>query len=175
VLMPRYLLWSAAPFCICAGLGMTLLPRRMQGVGVAVLGLLLLVNLWPYYQDETKPRWDLAGRELRAGMQPGDLVLVDDPQAVSMMNIYLRRQKAPLPDPSWTVSLAKAQAALGAGRRVWAVQGLVGQADHESQAQFLTRIAGLGAPALTEHAGLDIVLLRFDPTATAGRNADAGA
>jgi mannosyltransferase len=175
VLMPRYLLWSAAPFCICAGLGMTLLPRRTHGVAVAVLGLLLLVNLWPYYQDETKPRWDLAGQELRAGMQPGDLVLVDDPQAVSMMNIYLRRQKAPLPAPDWTESLTKAEAALSAGRRVWAVQGLVGQADHESQAQFLTRIAGLGAPALTEHAGLDIMLLRFDPSATAGRSADAGA
>jgi mannosyltransferase len=175
VLMPRYLLWSAAPFCVCAGLGVTLLPSRMRGVAVAVLGLLLAVNLWPYYQDETKPRWDVAGQELRAGMQPGDLVLVDDPQAVRMMNIYLRRQKAPLPDMAWTQSLTKAEAALGAGRRVWAVQGLVGQADHESQAQFLTRIAGLGAPALTEHAGLDIVLLRFDPNAAAGRSADAGA
>ena len=174
VLMPRYLLWSAAPFCICAGLGMTLLPRRTRGVAVTVLGLLLLVNLWPYYQDETKPRWDLAGQELRAGMQPQDLVLVDDPQAVSMMNIYLRRQKAPLSDQDWTESLTKAEAAHTAGRRVWAVQGLVGQADHESQAQFLTRIVGLGAPALTEHAGLDIVLLRFDPSATAGRNTDAG-
>jgi mannosyltransferase len=175
VLMPRYLLWSAAPFCVCAGLGVTLLPRHLRGAAVAVLGLLLLVNLWPYYRDETKPRWDLAGVELRAGMQPGDLVLVDDPQAISMMNIYLRRRQDPLPDPAWTVSLAKAQAALSAGRRVWAVQGLVGQADHESQAQFLTRIAGLGAPVLTEHAGLDIVLMRFDPAATAGRNADAGA
>ncbi len=163
VLMPRYLLWSAAPFCVLAGLGVTLLPYRMRWAAVVVLGLLLAVNLRPYYREETKPRWDLAGQELRAGMQPGDLLLVDDPQAISMMNLYLNRQNAPLQAADWTESLPEAQSALRAGRRVWAVQGRVGQADHESQAQFLARIAGLGTPVLTEHAGLDIVVLRFHP------------
>jgi hypothetical protein len=45
---------------------------------------------------------------------------------------------------------------------VWAVQGVVGQVDHENQAQFLQRITALGPPDFSEHAGMDILLLRFD-------------
>jgi uncharacterized membrane protein len=163
VWMPRYLLWSAAPFFVSAGLGVKLLPARVQWAAVVALGLLLAVNLRPYYRDETKPRWDVAGQELRAGLRLGDLVLTDDPQAISMMNLYLVRENASLPLQVWTLDVSKAEAALAAGHRVWAVQGLVGQADHETQAQFVQRIAVLGQPAATTHAGLDIVLLRFDP------------
>ena len=164
VWMPRYLLWSAAPFFIFAGLGTTLLPRRLQGPVVAVLGLLCALNLRPYYHRETKPRWDLAAFELQAGLQPGDLVLMDDPQAVGMMNIYLARTGAPLPTGVWTTDVQQAAAWLARGRRVWAVQGPVGQADRETQAQFLRRIGFLGAPDLTEQAGLDVRVMRFDGT-----------
>jgi mannosyltransferase len=163
VWMPRYLIWSAAPFFVCAGLGVTLLPVRTQWPAVAVLGVLLAVNLRPYYHDETKPRWDIAGQELHAGLRPGELVLTNDPQAISMMNLYLACQHTALPAQGWTLDVHKAAAALATGHSVWAVQGLVGQADHETQAQFLRRIAMLGQPAETEHAGLDIILLRFDP------------
>ena len=38
VLMPRYLLWSAAPFFICAGLGFTLLPLRLQWPALVLFG-----------------------------------------------------------------------------------------------------------------------------------------
>jgi len=162
LLMPRYLLWSAAPFFICAGLGFTLLPRMLQWPALAVFGLLLGLNLAPYYGDETKPRWDLAGTELSAGLQPGDLLLVDDPQAVSMMNLYLHRQGVGLPARIWTTDVARAVSWRESGRRVWAVQGVVGQVDHENQAQFLRRIAALGTPQFSEHAGLDILLLRFN-------------
>jgi mannosyltransferase len=164
VWVPRYLLWSAAPFFVCAGVGVTLLPVRAQWPAVAALGLLLGVNLLPYYHDETKPRWDIAGQELRAGLQPGDLVLTDDPQAIAMMNLYLARQNAALPARRWTRDVLKAAAALAAGHHVWAVQGPVGQADHETQTQFLQRIIVLGPAAATERAGLDILLLRFDPS-----------
>jgi mannosyltransferase len=162
VWMPRYTLWSAAPFFICAGLSITLLPRRLQAPAVAVLGLLAAANLRPYYHDETKPRWDLAAADLHADLQPGDLLLVDDPGAVHMMNLYLRRQGAHLPQTAWTQDVQQAAAARAAGRRVWAVQGRVGQADHENRAQFLTSIASLGPPNATEHVGLDILLMRFD-------------
>ena len=126
VWMPRYLLWSAAPFFVLAGLGVTLLPLKLQLPAVAALGLLLAINLLPYYQAETKPRWDLAAHELHTGLQSGDLVLVDDPQAVGMMNIYLAREGAPLPAGSWTLDVQQAAAWRAAGRRVWIVQGLVG-------------------------------------------------
>jgi uncharacterized membrane protein len=163
VLMPRYVLWSAAPFFICAGLGILLLPKRWRWAAVGGLGILLAVNLAPYYQDETKPRWDVAGAMLYADFRPGDLLLVDDPQAVSLMNLYLGRQHLQIPPADWTTGLPRAVAWRAAGHRVWAVQGQVGQADHENFAQFLARIAPLGAPALDEPAGLDIRLLRFDP------------
>jgi 4-amino-4-deoxy-L-arabinose transferase-like glycosyltransferase len=162
VLMPRYLLWSAAPFCVSAGLGMALLPRRLQAPAVAMIGLLGVLNLLPYYQDETKPRWDLAGVELRAAMQPPDLLLVNDPQAVQLMNLYLNRRAVPA-ITNWTLDPNRAAAWLAAGHRVWAVQGKVGQADHEDQAAFFKRIAILGRPAFEENAGLDIRIVRYDP------------
>jgi uncharacterized membrane protein len=162
MLMPRYLLWSAAPFFICAGIGFTVLPRRTQWPALAVFGLLLALNLLPYYRAETKPRWDLAGAELTAGLRQGDLLLVDDPQAVSMMNLYLHRAGADLPASLWTTDVARAAAWAQSGNRVWAVQGAVGQVDHENQTQFLQRIAVLGRPQFSEHAGMDILILRFD-------------
>lgn len=166
VLMPRYLLWSAGPYFICAGLGLTVLPVRLQWPALAAFGVLLALNLAPYYGDETKPRWDLAGQELVAGLRPGDLLLVDDPQAVRMMNLYLHRQHADLPASLWTTDLARAVSWRRSGGRVWAVQGVVGQVDHENQTQFLHRIASLGAPQFSEHAGMDILLLRFDGDAS---------
>jgi len=162
VWMPRYTLWSAAPFFICAGLGITLVPRRLQMPVVAVIGLLAALNLHPYYHDETKPRWDLAAADLNTDLQPGDLLLVDDPGAVHMMNLYLRRQGAHLPKTVWTKDVQQAAAALAAGHRVWAIHGRIGQADHEDRAQFLTRIASLGPPSAVQQIGLDIVLLRFN-------------
>ncbi len=161
LLMPRYLLWSAAPFFVCAGLGFSLLPRKTQWPALGLLVLLLALNLAPYYRDETKPRWDIAGAELVAGLQAGDLLLVDDPQAVSMMNLYLRRKGPILPASLWTTDVARAVAWRQRGNRVWAVQGVVGQVDHENQGQFLQRITALGTPQLREQAGLDILLLRF--------------
>ena len=166
VWMPRYTLWSAAPFFICAGLGVTLAPRRLQAPIVAVIGLLAAANLRPYYHDETKPRWDLAAAELHADLQPGDLLVVDDPGAVHMMNLYLRRQGAHLSKAVWTKDVQKAAAARAAGHRVWAIQGRVGQADHEDRAQFLAQIAALGPPSAMQKVGLDIVLLRFDGSTT---------
>jgi hypothetical protein len=82
------------------------------------------------------------------------------------MNLYLRRQGAPLPKEVWTRNVQKAAAALAAGHRVWAIQGRVGQADHENRAQFLAQIASLGAPSAVQQIGLDIVLLRFNGLAT---------
>jgi len=161
--MPRYVIWSAAPFFVCAGLAISRLPPRAQWPAVGLLAVLLAVNLAPYYHDETKPLWNLAGQDLQSGLQPGDLILTDDPQAIAMMNLYLSRQNTPISAQNWTLDIGKAKAALAAGHHVWAVQGRVGQADHETQAQFLARIAALGTPALREPAGLDIILERFDP------------
>lgn len=161
VLMPRYLLWSAAPFFVCAGLGVTVLPARLQPAAVALLAVLLAINLRPYYSDETKPLWNVAGAKLHAQLHPGDLVLTNDPQAIGMMNLYLARSGTPITPSQWTMSLAQAMAWRASGHRVWAVQGRVGQADHENRAQFLQRIAPLGTPDVREPVGLDILMLGF--------------
>ena len=162
VWMPRYVLWSGMPFCLMAGLGVTVLPRRARIAAALVVGGLALCNLVPYYALETKPRWDLAAADLAAALNEGDLVLVDDPQAVKMMNIYLERIGAALGPGQWTTDVQVAAAALATNVRVWAIQGAIGQADERTLDRFLASISGLGVPALRSAKGLDIVMMRFD-------------
>lgn len=160
--MPRYVLLSGVPFCLLAGLGVARLPERTRIAAAVVLAGLAAWNLGPYYKDETKPRWDLAAADLNAAMRQGDFVLVDDPQAVKMMNLYLARIGLPLSRSQWTTDVEVAAAALANDARVWAVQGTIGQADERNFDMFLARITGLGSPALQVPEGLDIQLLRFD-------------
>ena len=164
VWMPRYLLWSAAPFFVLAGLGLARLSSRMQTVGLVAIGLLAAANLAPYYHDDTKPRWDLAAAELHTELNGEDLLLVDDPTAMSLINLYLDRLgAATIPPSQWTMDVSAAATHLAGGGKVWAVQGRVGQADKESMEAFLNRIAVLGAPALQMKKGRDVAMLRFDP------------
>jgi mannosyltransferase len=159
--LARYLLWSAVPFLVVAGLGIAMLPRRVQGYGVAGVATLAFLNLLPYYGIESKPRWDLAADQLRPAIADRDLVLVADVWVPRMMNIYLSRKGAALGRAQWTSDVNAAARQLAEGKRVWAVFGRVGQADHENLESFLDRIAPLGAPTVQARAGLDIVILMY--------------
>ncbi len=161
--MPRFVLWSAAPFFVLAGTGLALLPRRWQMPVASAVVLAALVNLRPYYREETKPRWDLAAATLQAGLQEDDLVLVDDPWAVKMLNVYLSRIGADLLPEDWTVDCSVAQERLNQGGHVWAVHGRVGQADKESIAEFSDSLASLGQPAAAMREGLDVLVEQFQP------------
>ena len=165
VLMPRFALWSAVPFFALAGTGLRFLPRRWQAPAMGVVVVAALVNLSPYYREETKPRWDLAAATLQAGLQEDDLVLVDDPWAVKMMNVYLSRIGASLPPEGWTVDRAVAQERLNHGGQVWAVHGRVGQADKETIAEFRSSLATLGEPAAAIRVGKDVLVMQFHPNA----------
>lgn len=165
VWMPRYVLWSAAPFFVLVGIGTGMLPRRIQSPAVALLCGVAVINALPYYQAETKPRWNLAAEVLRAQMASSDLLLVSDPWAVRLMRFYMDRKGGALLPGQWTTSLDQAQARIAAGGRVWAVQGRIGQADHQGRADFLAWLSPLGAPTAQVQAGRDIILLRFDPPA----------
>jgi uncharacterized membrane protein len=159
--LPRYLLWSAVPFFILAGLAIALLPQQLQMACVVVIGVLACVNLAPYYQIEAKPRWDLAAASLQQAIESQDLLLVADPWVPRMVNVYLSRKGLAVADSQWTTNVERARTRLAAGRRVWAVFGRVGQVDREDLRSFLGRISSLGSPAVEMRAGLEVVILMF--------------
>lgn len=161
--MPRYVMWSAVPFFILAGLGVARLPRpRLQLAAAAAVGVLAAVNLAPYYQAETKPRWDLAAQDLMRAVEPGDLVLVPDRGPIVIMDFFLGRDGRSIPDGLWTRDVFAAAAHLQKGGRVWVVSGKVGQADHTPRKSFDSITSPLGTPIRTIAEGDLITLKLYD-------------
>lgn len=161
--MPRYLLWSAVPFFIFVGLGVARLPRpSLQWGTMAAVTLLAAINLAPYYDAETKPRWDIAGRDLVNILQPGDLILVPDRGPIAIMNFFLARDGLAIPEDRWTRDVFKAAAHVQEGGRVWVVQGKVGQADHTTRKGFDAITAPLGSPIAVLPEGELITFKLYD-------------
>jgi len=171
VLLPRYILWSAAPFAILAGVGASALldhlSARWRVPAMGLTAVLLLTNMAPYYKAETKPRWDIAAQMLAGEVQPGDVLLLHDQYDGTLLNVYL-------PGAAKTVVLADsagdvthAQAAMAQGKRVWTVYGVAGQGkdDAEEHANFDAKAAVLGAPALKQQAGKRITITLYSPAA----------
>ena len=163
--MPRYVLWSTAPFMVLAGVGVAAFPARLRLPLAATLIAAAAFNLEPYYRTETKPRWEVAAKAVKAALAPQDVLLIDDPGAVDMMNVFLGRQQDPISGSSWTQNVTEASCVLYSGGKVWALQGRVGQVDHEMLDGFLKRVAVLGRPSAIERIGLDITLMRYDQPA----------
>jgi mannosyltransferase len=169
VLLPRYILWSAAPFAILAGIGasfaMNALPRRSRMLAFAGMAILLVVNLVPYYGAETKPRWDIAAQMLAHDVVAGDVVYLNDKGALPVLRMYLPpgTQTVVLLDADG--DLKHAEQAQMQGKRVWAVFGHAGQsASKKEWPQFYARIAPLGTPAEIQMAGNRIYITLFDAT-----------
>jgi uncharacterized membrane protein len=160
--MPRYVLWSTAPFLVLAGVGIAAFPTRLRLAASLLVVAASFANLAPYYRTETKPLWEVAAGVVKASLAPRDVLLIDDPGAVDMMNVFLGRQHDPILPSSWTENVTEASCVLWSGGRVWALQGRVGQVDHEMLGGFLQRIAPLGAPSAVRQIGLDITLIRYD-------------
>lgn len=162
MVLPRYILWSAAPFFILAGLGATALPRRILPVAVTVLVLLCAVNLAPVYHTETKPRWDMAAATLAANVRPGDTVFTGDPNAPTMLSVLQPKNAAPIDSTALvTPQLDLALARWKQGSRVWAVNGRSAMGEREELDAFKTRVAALGTPALQIPQGKEITILMF--------------
>jgi len=168
VLLPRYILWSAAPFAILAGIGASYILNTMRPgrrvLALTVITALLALNLAPYYRAETKPRWDLAAQMLAHEMAPGDVLYLTDLGALPILRMYLPpgTQAIVLSDSDGDIAHAR-QAQL-AGKRVWAVIGHAGQGpntDSEINAAY-TRLAPLGTPAEFEMAGNRIYINMFN-------------
>ena len=170
VWMPRYLAWSGPVFFLFAGLGIARLPSRASWAAIALVTALGLINLLPYYRLETKPLWNEAALMLRGSLSPEALLLTDDPGAIDMMNVRLKRLGNPFPPELWTSDAELAVRHLHDGYPVWAVHGRIGQADHTPLAAFNDLIQPLGAPCWSSAIGLDIVVEAFAP---AGRSCPA--
>lgn len=169
VLLPRYILWSAAPFAILTGIGggfcvRNFSARTRMGVVTAVIAL-LLVNLLPYYNVETKPRWDIAARMLAMDVAPGDVVFLNDQGALPILRAYLPAKTASVVLADSDGDLAHAKAAEAQGKRVWVVLGHAGQsrATHHELPDLYASIAPLGAPSEIQMAGSRIYINLFDP------------
>ena len=172
LLMPRYILWSAAPFAILAGIGidaaLARLGRAARAGAFAAAAALLLVNLLPFYRTETKARWDLAAALLVAESRPSDVYYLSQAGGAPTMRYYLPKSLQLVLIADWSGDLAHALAARARGHRVWAIYGDAWQTTFwESRAAFQARLAPLGPPAARQQVGERITLWRYDPPARA--------
>jgi uncharacterized membrane protein len=170
VLLPRYILWSSAPFAILAGIGASALLEafspRMRAIAVAAAVGLLLINAASYYRAETKPRWDLAAQMLAQEMAPGDVLYLHDFYAGKELQIYLPADKQAMVLNDSQGDLNHAAQAMSQGKRVWAVYGLAGQGSERSEKQdYRESEAVLGPPVQVQNAGKRIVIVLYDPSA----------
>ncbi len=170
MMVPRYILWSAAPFAILAGIGLSSLlqrlPKHWQVAAFGAVAALLLFNLLPYYNVETKPRWDIAAKILASEVAPGDVVLLSDPCDETTLRAYLPAQAQNIVLSDSKGDVTHAQLAQMQGKRVWVIIGHAGQTSttkHQLPDNF-AKIAPLGEPAKIEMAGRRIYINLFDPT-----------
>lgn len=162
MLLPRYILWSAAPFFVLAGIGAAALPRRTLPVMAGVLFLLAAINLGPVYRVETKPRWDMAAATLAANVRPGDTVFTGDPNAPTMLTVLQPKDGIPIEASALITSqLDEALVRWKQGGRVWAVNGRSALGKREELDAFKTRIAALGTPTVEIPQGKEITILMF--------------
>jgi 4-amino-4-deoxy-L-arabinose transferase-like glycosyltransferase len=168
ILLPRYILWSAAPFAILAGIGASALldhtSPRVRAIVVGGVALLLFANLVPYYNAETKPRWDIAAKLLAQDVAPGDVVYLYDSGALPILRVYLPpgTQTVVLNDSAGDLNHAKQ--AMRQGKRVWAVYGHAGQSgDSKALLSFFAETQALGTPSMMQVAGNRILIALYDP------------
>jgi len=168
MVLPRYILWSAAPFFILAGIGAAALPRRMQPMALTALLLLCTINLLPVYHTETKPRWDRAAATLSAQVRPGDTVFTGDTNAPTMLAVLQPKDQAPIDQSALVTSkLDVALARWKQGSRVWAINGRSAMGPGTTLDAFKSRVAALGTPTLEIPEGKEITILLFDAPDTA--------
>jgi 4-amino-4-deoxy-L-arabinose transferase-like glycosyltransferase len=170
IVLPRYILWSAAPFAMLAGIGaaefLKFLPRRAQFAACAAMAAILLANTIPYYGAETKPRWDIAAKLLAQDVAPGDAVLFYDTAALAVTQAYLPASQQSALLAAATGDFNQARAMQAQGRRVWAVFGTAGQsAAQKAWPNFYAQLAPLGTPEQIQVAGKRIYIALYEPAA----------
>lgn len=159
-LVARYFAWSAAPWFVLAGAGLGQLATRRFAVAGAAFAAVALVNLAPYYHDETKPRWDVAAATLADEAQPGDVILVDSPDAYEVFSAFAARSGL---DRHVTITATPTDAArLAPGHDLWVVYGRTGQGKMITPADYTNSLAALGKPGTELVFGRYVVAWRFN-------------
>ncbi|MEP7187187.1 MAG: hypothetical protein ABI767_15255 [Rhodanobacter sp.] len=169
LLVPRYILWSAAPFMVLAGVGAAMLPRWSYRLTITALLVLGSFNLLPVYRREVKPRWDLAAATLSADTESGDTIYTLDPNAPVMIRKLQPKGQSLDQRVLITNDLAIAAARWKQGSRVWAITGRVGLGIRVPLADFEAHMSALGQPALTLAEGNEITILMFSAQSEAER------
>lgn len=162
VLVPRYILWSAVPYFVAAGVGGAALGRRFFPAAVVALLALGVFNISPLYRIEIKPRWDMAAATLSARVLPGDTVYTADPNAPTMLAMLQPSDTVPIAETAVVTSrLDVAIDRWKAGSRVWAVNGRSAMGVRSDVADFSHSLAALGKPTERMDEGKEITVLLF--------------
>lgn len=166
ILVPRYLLLSTGPFFVLVGIGATNLPHRLSLL--ATLGLIAfgIANLAVYYRFETKPRWDLAAAYLAENVRSGDSVITNDHMARYVLAAYGDRYHLDRNQ----IQAIESQSAEAVQRStqegpIWVVYGRTGQGAIDLEQAFFQKWLETGWSTCRRQFGLDVVVLRLEPTA----------
>jgi len=162
VLVPRYLMWGTGPFFVLAGIGAAALPARSFALTGAIVGIGAAICLAPYYEAETKPRWNEAAAYLAANVHTQDVIVAqNEPVQYALVSYHARfRADANIPILAWDAHALPH--ALGERERVWVVYGRIGQGNLEPEEDFRRKWLAFGSPAQQKRFGSHILVMRFD-------------
>lgn len=162
MILPRYLLWSTGPYFILVGLGVAMLPKLLRSPMTVALALAALVSLLPYYDTETKPRWDKVAAHLQENVQSRDGLITSGGLARVVLEAYMTRDGSPPPAILQFEDADEIKRRFDAGHTVWIIYGRTGQGSREPEGEFFARWAMFGAPTEQRAFGKNILLARYD-------------
>ena len=166
--IPRYLMWSAVPFFVLVATGVAGVAGAPGRALAALVVLLGAINLGATFDDERKPQWGSLVRYLASEAGPCDVIYLEGNTTHAVYDLSERALVFSGERVRRVGAVAEAEAAIVAGRRVWAAVGKVAHGRQRSEAAFVDALAGVGRPAETIRFGRDVALFRFEP-ASAGR------
>ncbi len=162
ILVPRYLMWSTGPFFVLAGVGLTSLSARFFPWIAAVVVVGSAVSLAPYYNAETKPRWDRVAAYIAGNAHAHDVIVAQNQAVRFVLVSYAKRFRldSNIPVLAWDPHDAALRAQ--EGERVWVVYGRSGQGAQEPEESFRQKWSAFGIPAEQVRFGSHILVFRFD-------------